>query len=77
MTEVSILLYEGPMAERGGEHPGHRVGAVGVGRRRTDVVTAHRRACAGGATMQRLDGALHVKDLEVARHRACEVAKRA
>jgi hypothetical protein len=40
-------------------------------------VTAHRRACVGGAAMRRLGGALLVKDLEVARRRACEVAKRA
>jgi hypothetical protein len=40
-------------------------------------VTTHRRVCAGGAAMRRLDGALLVKDLEVARRRACKVAKRA
>jgi hypothetical protein len=68
---------EGPAAERGSEHAGHRVGAAGVGRRRTDVVTAHRCVCAGGAAMWRLDGALLVKDLEVAWSRACKVAKRA
>jgi hypothetical protein len=68
---------EGPAAERGDEHAGHRVGAAGVGRRRTDVVTAHRRVCVGGAAMRRLSVALLVKDLEVARRRACEVAKRA
>jgi hypothetical protein len=61
---------EGPTAERGGEHAGHRVGAAGVGLRRTDVVTVHRRACAGGAAIRRLEGALLVKDLEVARRRA-------
>jgi hypothetical protein len=30
-------------------------------------MTVHRRACAGGAAMRRLGGALLVKDLEVAR----------
>jgi hypothetical protein len=68
---------EGPAAERGGEHAGHCVGVAGVGRRRMDVVTAHRRACAGGAAMRQLEGALLVKDLEVAWRRAFEVAKRA
>jgi hypothetical protein len=66
---------EGPAAERGDEHAGHCVGAAGVGHRRTDVVMAHRRACAGGAAMRRLGGALLVKNLEVAQRRACEVAK--
>jgi hypothetical protein len=68
---------EGPAGGRGDERAGHRVGAAGVGRRRAGVAMARRRVCAGGAAVRWLSRALLVKDLDVARRQACEVAKRA